>query len=127
MVGTWPGAGGSRKGRGPGQGPHPQRKGFSLPFPRGQGNGRQASGLQLPFFLSSAPSTGFHLNSQLYDIITMRYADKYMNIDFDSFICCFVRMEGMFSKSGLPCPSPAVRAVAVGISAASPSNLLALG
>lgn len=41
---------------------------------------------------------GFHLNSQLYDIITMRYADKHMNIDFDSFICCFVRLEGMFSK-----------------------------
>uniref|UniRef100_A0A8C6A2Y5 Calpain-3 n=1 Tax=Marmota marmota marmota TaxID=9994 RepID=A0A8C6A2Y5_MARMA len=39
---------------------------------------------------------GFHLNSQLYDIITMRYADKRMNIDFDSFICCFVRLEGMF-------------------------------
>ncbi|XP_041534776.1 calpain-3 isoform X3 [Microtus oregoni] len=39
---------------------------------------------------------GFHLNSQLYDIITMRYADKDMNIDFDSFICCFVRLEGMF-------------------------------
>ncbi|XP_016067784.1 PREDICTED: calpain-3 isoform X3 [Miniopterus natalensis] len=39
---------------------------------------------------------GFHLNSQLYDIITMRYADKFMNIDFDSFICCFVRLEGMF-------------------------------
>uniref|UniRef100_A0A2K6T6D3 Calpain 3 n=1 Tax=Saimiri boliviensis boliviensis TaxID=39432 RepID=A0A2K6T6D3_SAIBB len=40
--------------------------------------------------------TGFHLNNQLYDIITMRYADKHMNIDFDSFICCFVRLEGMF-------------------------------
>uniref|UniRef100_A0A9L0J831 Calpain-3 n=1 Tax=Equus asinus TaxID=9793 RepID=A0A9L0J831_EQUAS len=39
---------------------------------------------------------GFHLNRQLYDIITMRYADKHMNIDFDSFICCFVRLEGMF-------------------------------
>ncbi|XP_038596955.1 calpain-3 isoform X4 [Tachyglossus aculeatus] len=39
---------------------------------------------------------GFHLNAQLYDIITMRYADKFMNIDFDSFICCFVRLEGMF-------------------------------
>ncbi|KAM6202076.1 calpain-3 isoform 7-T7 [Rhynchocyon petersi] len=39
---------------------------------------------------------GFHLNCQLYDIITMRYADKHMNIDFDSFICCFVRLEGMF-------------------------------
>lgn len=46
------------------------------------------------------PSTGFHLNNQLYDIITMRYADKHMNIDFDSFICCFVRLEGMFSKWG---------------------------
>lgn len=57
------------------------------------------------------PPTGFHLNSQLYDIITMRYADKHMNIDFDSFICCFVRLEGMFSKCGgylsaLLCPSP---------------------
>ncbi|XP_033620871.1 calpain-3 isoform X6 [Fukomys damarensis] len=39
---------------------------------------------------------GFHLNSQLYNIITMRYADRHMNIDFDSFICCFVRLEGMF-------------------------------
>ncbi|XP_007104922.1 calpain-3 isoform X9 [Physeter macrocephalus] len=39
---------------------------------------------------------GFHLNSQLYDIITMRYADRSMNIDFDSFICCFLRLEGMF-------------------------------
>ncbi|XP_043930007.1 calpain-3 isoform X2 [Protopterus annectens] len=39
---------------------------------------------------------GFHLNNQLYDIITMRYADRDMNIDFDSFICCLVRLEGMF-------------------------------
>uniref|UniRef100_A0A452QMN7 Calpain-3 n=1 Tax=Ursus americanus TaxID=9643 RepID=A0A452QMN7_URSAM len=50
------------------------------------------------------PSAGFHLNSQLYDIITMRYADKHMNIDFDSFICCFVRLEGMFSKWGATLP-----------------------
>lgn len=28
----------------------------------------------------------------------MRYADKHLNIDFDSYICCFVRLEGMFSK-----------------------------
>ncbi|CAB1342690.1 unnamed protein product [Coregonus sp. 'balchen'] len=38
----------------------------------------------------------FRLNNQLYDIITMRYADEHLNIDFDSFICCFVRLEGMF-------------------------------
>ncbi|KAE8587384.1 hypothetical protein XENTR_v10021954 [Xenopus tropicalis] len=45
---------------------------------------------------------GFHLNNQLYDIITMRYANKRMDLDFDSFICCFVRLEGMFSE--LVCP-----------------------
>lgn len=81
--------------------------------------------MQLYFLFSCAPSIGFHLNSQLYDIITMRYADKYMNIDFDSFICCFVRLEGMFSKWGttlplfcaLSAPFPAAIAVAVGISA----------
>ncbi|KAM4600975.1 calpain-3b [Polymixia lowei] len=39
---------------------------------------------------------GFHLNHQLYDILAMRYADEHLNIDFDSFICCFVRLEGMF-------------------------------
>ncbi|XP_078145830.1 calpain-3b isoform X2 [Centroberyx gerrardi] len=39
---------------------------------------------------------GFHLNNQLYDIIAMRYADEHLNVDFDSFICCFVRLEGMF-------------------------------
>ncbi|XP_036942438.1 calpain-3b isoform X2 [Acanthopagrus latus] len=39
---------------------------------------------------------GFHLNNQLYDIIAMRYADEHLNINFDSYICCFVRLEGMF-------------------------------
>uniref|UniRef100_A0A669CAI4 Calpain-3 n=1 Tax=Oreochromis niloticus TaxID=8128 RepID=A0A669CAI4_ORENI len=39
---------------------------------------------------------GFQLNRQLYDIIAMRYADERLNIDFDSYICCFVRLEGMF-------------------------------
>uniref|UniRef100_A0A674PS10 Calpain-3 n=1 Tax=Takifugu rubripes TaxID=31033 RepID=A0A674PS10_TAKRU len=39
---------------------------------------------------------GFHLNNQLYDIIAMRYADEHLNINFDGYICCFVRLEGMF-------------------------------
>lgn len=43
--------------------------------------------------------SGFRLNNQLYDIITMRYANENMNIDFDSFISCLVRLEAMFSKS----------------------------
>uniref|UniRef100_G3NNN5 Calpain-3 n=1 Tax=Gasterosteus aculeatus aculeatus TaxID=481459 RepID=G3NNN5_GASAC len=41
--------------------------------------------------------SGFRLNNQLYDIITMRYANEGMNIDFDSFISCLVRLEAMFS------------------------------
>ncbi|XP_041927228.1 calpain-3 isoform X2 [Alosa sapidissima] len=40
--------------------------------------------------------SGFRLNNQLYDIITMRYANENMNIDFDSFVSCLVRLEGMF-------------------------------
>ena len=48
--------------------------------------------------VSSSPHEGFHLNKQLYDIIAMRYADENLDIDFDSYICCFVRLEGMFSK-----------------------------
>lgn len=39
---------------------------------------------------------GFRLNNQLYDIISMRYANENMNIDFDSFISCLVRLEAMF-------------------------------
>lgn len=39
---------------------------------------------------------GFHLNNQLYNIIALRYADHKLNINFDSYICCFVRLEGMF-------------------------------
>ncbi|KAM6961354.1 calpain-3 [Aplochiton taeniatus] len=39
---------------------------------------------------------GFRLNNQLYDLITMRYANENMNIDFDSFVSCLVRLEAMF-------------------------------
>ncbi len=42
--------------------------------------------------------SGFRLNNQLYDIITMHYANENMNVDFDSFVSCLVRLEGMFSK-----------------------------
>lgn len=31
----------------------------------------------------------------------MRYADERLNISFDSYICCFVRLEGMFSKAAV--------------------------
>ncbi|XP_051511829.1 calpain-3-like isoform X1 [Myxocyprinus asiaticus] len=39
---------------------------------------------------------GFQLNNQLYDIIAMRYANEHLELDFDSYISCLVRLEGMF-------------------------------
>ncbi|XP_051886391.1 calpain-3-like isoform X1 [Pristis pectinata] len=45
---------------------------------------------------SAVNDAGFRLNSQLYELISMRYADVNMNLDFDSFICCILRLEGMF-------------------------------
>ncbi|XP_062406184.1 calpain-3b [Sardina pilchardus] len=45
---------------------------------------------------NAVEDAGFHLNNQLYNIITMRYADENMELDFDSYICCLVRLEGMF-------------------------------
>ncbi|KAL2082679.1 hypothetical protein ACEWY4_022497 [Coilia grayii] len=45
---------------------------------------------------TAVEEAGFHLNNQLYNIIAMRYADENMELDFDSYICCLVRLEGMF-------------------------------
>ncbi|XP_063079891.1 calpain-3b [Engraulis encrasicolus] len=45
---------------------------------------------------TAVEEAGFHLNNQLYNIIAMRYADEKMELDFDSYICCLVRLEGMF-------------------------------
>ncbi|XP_041950833.1 calpain-3-like [Alosa sapidissima] len=45
---------------------------------------------------NAVQDAGFRLNNQLYNIITMRYADKNLELDFDSYISCMVRLEGMF-------------------------------
>uniref|UniRef100_A0AAZ3QRN2 Calpain-3 n=1 Tax=Oncorhynchus tshawytscha TaxID=74940 RepID=A0AAZ3QRN2_ONCTS len=62
-------------------------------------NSDQASSINSYEMRNAVNDAGFRLNNQLYDIITMRYANESMNIDFDSFISCLVRLEAMFSKS----------------------------
>ncbi|XP_031685241.1 calpain-3-like isoform X2 [Oncorhynchus kisutch] len=59
-------------------------------------NSDQASSINSYEMRNAVNDAGFRLNNQLYDIITMRYANESMNIDFDSFISCLVRLEAMF-------------------------------
>ncbi|XP_036811298.1 calpain-3-like isoform X1 [Oncorhynchus mykiss] len=59
-------------------------------------NSDQASSINSYEMRNAVNDAGFRLNNQLYDIITMRYANEGMNIDFDSFISCLVRLEAMF-------------------------------
>ncbi|XP_066533819.1 calpain-3b isoform X1 [Hoplias malabaricus] len=45
---------------------------------------------------NAVADAGFQLNPQLHDIIAMRYASEHLYLDFDSYICCLMRLEGMF-------------------------------
>uniref|UniRef100_A0AAY4EU84 Calpain-3 n=1 Tax=Denticeps clupeoides TaxID=299321 RepID=A0AAY4EU84_9TELE len=55
------------------------------------------SGTMKSFEMRNAvENSGFQLNNELYNIIAMRYADAHMELDFDSYILCLVRLEGMF-------------------------------
>ncbi|KAG7316340.1 hypothetical protein KOW79_019881 [Hemibagrus wyckioides] len=45
---------------------------------------------------NAVADAGFQLNPQLHEIIAMRYASEHLYLDFDSYICCLVRLEGMF-------------------------------
>ncbi|XP_063039784.1 calpain-3 [Engraulis encrasicolus] len=59
-------------------------------------DGEQTGSINSYEMRNAVNDAGFRLNNQLYDIITMRYANENMNIDFDSFVSCLVRLEGMF-------------------------------
>uniref|UniRef100_A0A6Q2XF46 Calpain catalytic domain-containing protein n=1 Tax=Esox lucius TaxID=8010 RepID=A0A6Q2XF46_ESOLU len=40
--------------------------------------------------------TGFKLNNQLFQLIILRYAKEDLNVDFDNFVNCLIRLETMF-------------------------------
>lgn len=50
---------------------------------------------------------GYKLNKKLHELIVTRYAEPDLALDFDSFVCCLVRLETMFREPLLP-PNPAV-------------------
>uniref|UniRef100_A0A8B9QI58 Calpain small subunit 1 n=1 Tax=Apteryx owenii TaxID=8824 RepID=A0A8B9QI58_APTOW len=41
-------------------------------------------------------AAGFHLSEELCQIVTRRYADETGSMDFNNFISCLVRLDGMF-------------------------------
>uniref|UniRef100_A0A8C1M018 Calpain-1 catalytic subunit n=1 Tax=Cyprinus carpio TaxID=7962 RepID=A0A8C1M018_CYPCA len=45
-------------------------------------------------------SAGFKLTNNLFQLIILRYAKPDLNVDFDSFVSCLIRLETMFSKCG---------------------------
>ncbi|GAA6065166.1 calpain-3b, partial [Tachysurus ichikawai] len=57
---------------------------------------RDKSGTISSFEMRNAVAdAGFQLNHQIHEIIAMRYANEHLYLDFDSYICCLVRLEGM--------------------------------
>ncbi|NWY08234.1 CAN1 protein, partial [Nothoprocta ornata] len=41
-------------------------------------------------------AAGFKLSKRLHELIVTRYAEPDLALDFDSFVCCLVRLETMF-------------------------------
>ncbi|XP_071657642.1 calpain-1 catalytic subunit isoform X3 [Patagioenas fasciata] len=41
-------------------------------------------------------AAGYKLNKKLHELIITRYAEPDLALDFDSFVCCLVRLETMF-------------------------------
>uniref|UniRef100_A0A8B9HDB6 Calpain-1 catalytic subunit n=1 Tax=Astyanax mexicanus TaxID=7994 RepID=A0A8B9HDB6_ASTMX len=42
-------------------------------------------------------SAGFKLTNNLFQLIILRYAKPDLNVDFDNFVTCLIRLESMFS------------------------------
>ncbi|XP_067840183.1 calpain-9 [Heptranchias perlo] len=45
---------------------------------------------------SAIKNTGFQLNNQLLQLLVLRYTDSYLQVDFDNFLRCMVRLETSF-------------------------------
>uniref|UniRef100_A0A8C9T5P1 Calpain-1 catalytic subunit n=1 Tax=Scleropages formosus TaxID=113540 RepID=A0A8C9T5P1_SCLFO len=53
---------------------------------------------------------GFKLTNHLFQLIILRYAKPDLNVDFDSFVTCLIRLETMFSECSLMFLPPQVAA-----------------
>lgn len=47
---------------------------------------------------ASAGVAGMQLNNSLLQLISLRFADRNYDIDFDDYLTCIVRLENMFSR-----------------------------
>uniref|UniRef100_A0A8C9MFD3 Uncharacterized protein n=1 Tax=Serinus canaria TaxID=9135 RepID=A0A8C9MFD3_SERCA len=56
--------------------------------------------------LGLSPVPGYRLNKRLHELLITRYAEPDLALDFDSFVCCLVRLETMFREQPAD-PKPA--------------------
>lgn len=48
--------------------------------------------------LKRSPSLGFHLNNQLTQVLTSRYRDSRLRVDFEHFVSCAAQLTCIFRE-----------------------------
>lgn len=59
-------------------------------------SGGSSGRIERPQLINAFKAAGFHMHEQLYALIIRRYADDDGSMDFNNFISCLVRLDGMF-------------------------------
>ncbi|XP_053730470.1 calpain-2 catalytic subunit-like [Synchiropus splendidus] len=59
-------------------------------------DGDQSGCMSAAEMRSAIEEAGFSLNNPLHQVIVARYSDSATSIDFDSFVCCLIRLESLF-------------------------------
>ncbi|ROL48075.1 Calpain-1 catalytic subunit [Anabarilius grahami] len=73
-------------------------EGFKALFAKLAGPEMEINVSKLQMILNRVVSKRFKLTNNLFQLIILRYAKTDLNVDFDNFVACLIRLETMFSK-----------------------------
>ncbi|RXN07325.1 calpain-1 catalytic subunit-like protein [Labeo rohita] len=71
-------------------------EGFKALFAKLAGPEMEINVLKLQMILNRVVGKRFKLTNNLFQLIILRYAKADLNVDFDSFVSCLIRLETMF-------------------------------